>query len=360
MKQLIFAVLATASIAASAAAPSYNVRDFGDASPYPYYISNDGRYVVGTADAYSSDIVLMKDGVVQALENLLGGIAGVNNQGTVITSDGEKVRVDKGGVITEFSPFPKDISFSTYALGLNDSGLIAGAGNNGTNDRGFVMDAAGKVTTLLPPSGYTMSAAVGVTSTGDVVGYSSNETTYLSQLTLWKAGSTAGTNLNSAFGTGASIQPVGVSSAGHIIGSGILASAPDTQYNWMYYNGKVTNLGTFAPSYVNSKGQMVGMTSTDTSYFESYWSAETGAVALTSLIKSTDPLAAPLVIDNIMGINDMGDVILAAHTFENLTHTFVLTTASVPEPTSQALMLLGLGAIVATSRRKAKVAQATA
>jgi hypothetical protein len=358
MKQLIFAVLATASIAASAAAPAYNIKDYGDASPYPFAISNDGHYVVGTTSPYSSDIVLMKDGVTQALTNLVGDIAGVNNLGTVLANDGEKVLVYKGGTVSSYTPFTGASASGMYGLAINDVGQIAGQGNTGTLDRGFLISTAGKVTTLNPPTGYTSSLAMGVTAAGDVVGYSINETTYLSQLTIWKAGAATGTNLNSAFGTGASIQPMGISSAGHIIGAGILASAPDTQYNWLYYNGKVTNLGTFAPSYVNSLGQMVGVTSSDAGDEMAYWSAETGAVSLQSLIKSTDPLVSSLVIDNILGIDNLGEIILAAHTFENQAHTFLLTTSSVPEPTSQALMMLGLGAIVVAARRKAQAATA--
>jgi hypothetical protein len=239
-------------------------------------------------------------------------------------------------------------------LGINDVGQIVGQGNTGTLDRGFVMDTAGKVTTLNPPSGYTMSAAVAVSKTGDVVGYSANETTFLNQLTLWKAGSATGTNLNSAFGTGSSIQPVGISSAGHIIGFGVLGSAQDSLYNFMYYNGKVTNLGNFSPTYVNSKGQMVGTVSTDTGDIPSFWSVETGARDLQSLIKSTDPLKQTLVIDSIFGIDDLGDILLAAHKAEDEAHAYLLTPSEVPEPTSQALMALGLGALVVAARRKAK------
>jgi uncharacterized membrane protein len=358
IRHLIAACLACAAAAVSAQ-PVFTSQDLGVGDPLA--MSSDGRWVAGYARAGAADVAVWQDGQMRSVIGPGGGsagsVAGINAQGDLVTNVFGEVALFPGGVYNEatyqvFHLGPGTF-FSSEAFGVNDAGQVVGTGYDGFNFQGFVRQADGSLQALPNVEGYGNSLALGINASGVVVGSSWQNSTRYSQATLWRGG--VATSLSSYFGANAFTVAVDIANGGQIIGTGFYRNESEPGFNWLLDQGVVYDLGDFVPVAVNSQGQVIGKMG-GTFDVNGFWSRETGAVYLGSLLAQDDPIRMQTAFSRAVAINDQGQILVAAD-IEGTMHAAILS--SVPEPGTGALMVLGvLGAMAAYRRPRLGAVQA--
>jgi uncharacterized membrane protein len=146
---------------------------------------------------------------------------GINDSGLIVGY----YLLDTGGPVSEVHGFMLDDQGNyttldapgaalTVAIGINASGQIVGAyGYADLTDHGFLLDDQGSYTTLDAP-GSTYSEAYGINASGQIVGYyldvAFNRHGFLLDSGSYTTLDVPGTNLTEAFGINASGQIVGI------------------------------------------------------------------------------------------------------------------------------------------------------
>jgi probable HAF family extracellular repeat protein len=366
---LLLAVVLSVIFVNSRAEMSYRITDLSDSldgnrlGGFVSSINNAGQ-VVGHADVSGSAAAMLwsASGGTHALGYLPSGISissarSINNAGQVVgvsyggnSAPNAFLWSAEGGI--------KDLGGppGTSANGINDAGQVVGSSlsSNGYY-QAFIWSTTDGMHQLGGPSDYVEhSYAQAINNAGQAVGFIGN---YAARAFIWSEpdGIRILESLQPEYGWGGDTLALDINDAGQVIGySGFNA------FLWTATSG-MQDLGDLAgvittkdqARSINAHGQVVGWSDNSAGYQGFLWSSQEGMLALNDLIDVSDPLHGLVSISDAMSINDVGQI--AASGFINgARHVFLLTPVAVPEPSSFALMLMGVGAIV-RSRRALKI-----
>ena len=244
----------------------------------------------------------------------------------------------------------------SFAYALNNAGQAVGYSTIRTNNAiaHAVLWDAGQLIDL-NPAGYSASVATGINLGGRIAGYAQLANTRISHAVAW--GGAGFTDLGTLGGVNS--QATGINDAGQVVGVSDLVQLNVTHA--VLWNGLVaTDLGTLggrssAASAINSAGQVVGSSNTagNLAYHAALWNAG-AATDLNSFLDAAQ--ASTWDLQFAFAINAGGSITgQAVNNFTHETHAYLLSAAvapPVPEPTSLALMLAGLGATGLVLRRR--------
>lgn len=188
---------------------------------------------------------------------------------------------------------------ASFAHAVNEAGQVVGWATSSLGTQPYIWTAATGMQALTPTA---LGAARGINDLGQVVGYLSTAGNTFASAFLWSAADGLVT-------LGAvDWEPEGINNLGWVVGC---KSTGDCGNN---RNGTVGYL----------------------------WTPDSGLNDLLSLIDPADPLLAGLTINNVPGINDLGQIVVNA-TRGGVQHAYLLTpTSPVPEPARSAMLLLGV------------------
>lgn len=291
-------------------AEAYGVNDSGAAA----------GTVALTASGTSPLPVIWQNGTVQQLAlptgQTLGRAYAINNAGTVVGAVNSDIyeRAAIFGTTSSqiITATTSNGSYMSYAYGINDSGLVVGGGidpSNAAVNVGLVYDSAtGSMTSVGYTDGTNGSIAFAVSNSGYVVGAS-----------MYNQGSGVPFIWSAATGIEAIALPTGASSA--------------------YAHG------------VNDEGWVVGVGS---GIYAVPFLAEGGTTyTLQQLLgANTGWNLSTNTSSSAMAIDDSGTII-GTGIYNGQTHAFEMELISaVPEPSSWALLLVGLGITGTWARRR--------
>jgi probable HAF family extracellular repeat protein len=206
---------------------------------------------------------------IQEVPSLNGGF----NQGNAINASGHVAGTSAGSPEQGFLyngssvigigvlPVPPINSLYSEAWGINASDEVVG--ETQTGEAYAMLYSAGKLVNL-SPAGQSLSYALGINKSGQVVGYYANQG-YQYSAFVWtpsKPNGTTGTltTLGDQLGGTYSIG-TGVNDSGQVVGAATVANG--NLHGFLYSAGKMTDLGTFGGIYsyanaVNNSGEVVG------------------------------------------------------------------------------------------------------
>jgi probable HAF family extracellular repeat protein len=361
-------VLGLSAVAASHA-QTYALTDLG---PFRATGINNAGQVVGISHtAGGTHATLWSNGSITDLGTLGGSLSeayGINNAGQIVggsyTAGDAAYRATlwSNGSINDLGSLGRN----SVAYGINNEGQVVGRSGvaNDTASRATLW-SNGSITDLGTLGGsssnaYAINDAAQVVGNSGVVGYSDiNGNTSASHATLWSNGSI--TDLGTLGGAYSSANAI--NNAGQVAGTSNIVRNIDPFHATLWSNGSITDLGTlegFASGSgaraINNAGQVVGSSS---SYIPGppYGSSASRATLwsngvakdLNSFLDAAT-VEAGWVMTAAVGINDNGWIVGSAYNETGQKqHAFLLT--PIPEPGSWAMLIAGLGVLVATRRR---------
>lgn len=275
---------------------------------------NDAGTITGTAygTAAGTAFTLSATGQLKFLtspQGRSGTPSAINNRGEVVgqTDGSSGTRAAYWDANGTFRDLGTDLGGFSAAYDINDNGDIVGL--RGTNYKGFVRLADSTIIDIVAP-GKDYTSVMAINNSGMVVGSGTSFFLGIAEAFVWTAQSGLTTI---SLANGGAQQAYDVNDAGVVVGSGY------------------TSAGSVAFS----------------------WSASTGGVNLNDLI---DP-SSGWQLQSAQAINEAGQI-AGFGMFEGSRRAFLLTpstAASVPEPASWALMLVGFGCVGGAMRRREKV-----
>jgi probable HAF family extracellular repeat protein len=380
LKPIVFsAAIASASflMAGSATAQTaYQLQDLG-VMGVPVFHGNSGTY-----------------GTVTAINNAgqaVGWKMGDNTSYSVATQNGALTPLTVPG--SSQIAFPRN-----YATAINNNGQIAGDGQvlaaNGLDfyGRGYIISGAqSKTIGLLNGVTEGNTYVSGINDSGMVTGYTTavdgNQHAYIyNGSTMQDLGSALG---GSGYSVGNDINNLGVvvgtyqdsanktrsfsydghtvkslntvdqsiaraiNDKGQIVGS-VYTSVGEQAF---IYNGstmKTISLGgsTSSAYAINASGQVIGMSRpADNSGSRPFLYDGTSIVDISTMLTGS---GTGWVLDEVNGINDLGQIVGRGY-YNDEYRGFILSPVAVPEPTTLALMSLGLIGIAKVRRRTQKI-----
>lgn len=231
----------------------------------------------------------------------------------------------------KIAPLPTLGGNNAQALDVNNRGQIVGLSETSTKDAscpspqvydyyGVIWQPNGKITTLPPYSGDTVSVATSINRTGAVAGFSGSCAASATHAVLWNLGSTIDLgNLG-----GSETQPYELNNVVQITGAS-LVSGDTHAHAFLWQNGTITDLGKLpgdVDSYglgINDKGQIVGQSCTATSCRGFLWQNGT-MTDLNTLISPKSTLYIYAAVD----INNSGQIAATAINTANHVRAVVL------------------------------------
>lgn len=350
--------------AAQALAAHYQFQQLtGPAGGWDVTAINDSKLIVGSAadrDDYAIQAGTWASGSLSLLErnasssrawavSAQGQIAGevwTNNTGrtAVVWSKGTQTVLARSADTT-----------SQYATGINDASLVVG---NRSLDDGRTSQAVtwqNYDVTALDMRGANSSYATGVNNSGQISGYleyASGNTT-VTQAVLWN-GDQATTLLNPTDNACCSWAHA-VNDNGVVVGD-VLTN--DGVYRPVYWQGSAVANVLAAPSGggmvlgVNNLGQAVGTGSIGPWGAALLWDLGTGQYIDLNTYLSADLVQAGWVLTRAVDINSAGDIVGMAYN-KKVASFSPFALMAVPEPSTWAMMLLGLTAIGLQRKRAA-------
>jgi probable HAF family extracellular repeat protein len=192
-----------------------------------------------------------------------------------------------------------------FALGVNASGQIVGQGvsSNGST-QAFTSQVGGPAVDLSSALGSPyVSAARGINSAGDIVGYRMPSSESSPQAFMHSHTGTV-TNLGTLGGAGS--MAFAVNGAGQVTGQS--ATADGAQHAFMWHNGTMMDLGTLgtvagvesAGLAINASGQIVGWSQDDSGHSRAFLHSEGQMIDLGGPVEGQS---------TAIGINDAGWVV---------------------------------------------------
>jgi probable HAF family extracellular repeat protein len=344
--------------AAAALPPAYTVTDLGTLGGNcceGFGINASGHVTGGSYTSGGEHHAFLYDGTMHDLGTLHGNHSsgrGVNDVGQV----------------TGNSSSISDVHAFLYDGTMHDLGTLGGAGSDGRgiNNSGHVTGVSGLTGNAiwhaflydgemhdLGTLGGTFSGGWGINDSGQVTGHSN---TTGDDFTSTRAFLWTPTTPNGASGAmqdlgtlgGASSEGYGINASGHVTGHSYTAG--NAQHAFLY-DGTMHDLGTLGGAVstglgINASSQVTGWSYTSSGDTHAFVYADgSGMVDLNSLIDSLSGW------DLIRGwaINDAGQI-TGYGTIGGQPRAFLLT--PVPEPTSRALLVLGLPLLAGLNMRR--------
>jgi hypothetical protein len=387
VRALASATLALLCGAAAHGQPSFTLTDIGDLPG-------------GSNKSWAADI------------NNLGHVVGASQALTATTSDlGWRPFVWTPAAGIKRLTAPAGLGVGAGATGINDSDVIGGYNGCTSCDPVSAYSGWRWQGNLLTGSG-TVSAATnvnverGINNSGQaagwlVIGSYTNPAAQTSQAYRYTPGSPAtSTNLGHLPG-GTTSGGWGINAIGNVVGSAVssvgaqpfiytdasgmqalTATARGTAYAindsnqvvgqlvtaagagngqaflWTAADG-MTTLGAanWKPEAINNAGWVVGCSwggsncvnrNGSTGYL---WTPGDGLLNLFDLIAPSDPLRSGLVINNVPGINDLGQIVING-TRAGVQHAYLLTPLAAPVPEPSAMLLMAAGLLVVAGLRR--------
>lgn len=326
-------------------------------------INNDGD-LTGNVNNL---VAIYDNGSLKKLRYIDGNRAGLINDSGAVTfhsypsSPGlmSRAYVHRDGVTSEITPLYDNVyRGGTYVAGINDAGTIVGSGS-GTGytcssdpgcefrtpwSRAF-MHKDGKTIDLGTLDGAEQAWANGINNQGTVVGVSALK------MFVYRDGAMQGVAIDG-------LRTVnGINDADQIIGNRRLGSGP--QDSFIYDHGTVKTIGIAGAENtvldINNAGQVLGTAESNFGTVRTLWLYSGGkTIDINTLLYEED-----WKISGIVDLNDKGQI-LALATREGRGSAYVLLTPdeapqllpAVPEPSTYAMLLGGLGMLAFARRRR--------
>lgn len=310
---------------------------------------NDAGLVVGNSNGQAT----LWNGTSTTI---LGGLGGASSNATGINNLGQIVGYGSNGTTTVAALWngttPAVLGglagiTNYYATGINNSGQISGYGWAQTTNITFsALLWNGTTPTLLsglPTCQFCAPgapAAYAINNSGQVAGQSNGSN---GQALLWNGSTPTSIGVGVAQGINNAGQVVGVSNKQAVVWSGTTTSI---------LGGLGGSFGSVAQG-INNAGLVVGnsYTTGNAASHGMMWSMQNGVWVATDLNTLIDPTLG-FTIQSATAINNQGQVVGYGVNSLGQRSAFVMSVAAVPEPSTYALMLAGLGLLGFISYRR--------
>ena len=341
---------------ASSAVLSYRITDLGllpGGSLLNPSAINDSGQVVGYGNSSDGNrAFLWSNGTLTNLGALPGalvsGANGISNAGTVVGSSSaanNHAFIWQNGVMAQLSDLPS----ATFSIAgdINNLGQIVGVSGSNSGAQAVTWNN-GVIQPLGTLSVGGTSVATDINDSGIIVGTATNQS-FQSRPVRWDGNGILPLDvLPGATDSGAT----GINNAGRIVG---FSGAANLDQPVQWFNGAISALPLLAGSNggraydLNEAGQIVGFLSYNNDFRATLWDNGV-AYDLTSLVSD---LTGWNFLDQALAINELGQI--TGYGFANSgLHGFILTPnpqATIPEPSSALLLLIGLVPLSLASRR---------
>lgn len=266
----------------------------------------------------------------------------INDMGYVVGSSplpsGNSAFLYHDGVMKGFDPSPYSV-----ATGINNAGQIIGSDQSGLF---LYSGGSGGVFTNLGTLGGTPGSALGINSSGQVVGNSGIASGYYHAF-LYSNG-----QMNDIGTFGGDSFANAINDAGQIVGySQGYANTGYQSHALLYSGGSLTDLGSFGGSSIansiNSAGQIVGTSTTTTGSSVAFLYQNGAMTNLNDLM----PCCNGWSLYQASDINDSGQIVGNAYNFnDGQTHAFLLTPTGVPLPSTVWLLMSGILTLIGMAK----------
>jgi probable HAF family extracellular repeat protein len=353
-KKFLSIILLLAPLAA-VATPTYSVTVVGPANSTASGINEHGQVIGTFADASSLSQYGFIAGAGFFTLGPLGGNSApsaINDSGAVVghasgsaSNFGVAFSEGPGGSMNFFNPFG---GFHSQATGINNAGQIVGWGDDFTTNHSFLL--SGGAVKDLGTLGGTWSEANAINNGGQVAGASSLADENLVHAYLYSYGGM--TDLGTLGGM--TSRATGINDDSAVVGVSTVDAAGHSNHAFLYSHGAMTDLGTLGgdesdAAGINNLGQVVGRSS-GLSFDGTHGFLFTDGVML-DLNAMIDP-ASGWTIVSAADINNEGQI-AAYGVKDGVGYALRLELASaVPEPGTASMLLIGLGLLAFSPRRK--------
>jgi hypothetical protein len=272
---------------------------------------------------------------------------GINNSGTIAGFSGNPTAT--GFTLTlpnsfAYENFPG--AMSTMVTGINQNGDTVGIYvDAGGTTHGFT-DIGVNFTTVDQP-GTVFNQGLGINLADETVGYSSaiDPAGMVGQDAYSQLGGVF-TSINALLPSNDNSQAVGINNAGNVVG--FYMPTATTSVGFLDMGGTISTLDPFGSAFtqalgINNLGEIVG-------FWTDGGGVQHGYVDIGGVFYSFDPAGSASTTIN--GVNDLGQIVGFYTDGSDNTIGFVGSPASVPEPATLTLVGAGLLACAAISRRK--------
>lgn len=249
---------------------------------------------------------------------------------------------------------------------INNAGQIVGVSNSSSGDqiRATFWASATTLPIDLGTLGGTMGSAQGINHSGQIVGVSSVAGDAELHATLWSSSADAPLDLGTLGGTRSFARDI--NDAGRVVGSSNFAGS-GTSTRAFLWDGAMTPLeslasGTSEAWAINNAGLAVGSSATaEGEVHATLWHG----VSITDINTVLDASGIGWLIRDARGVNDGGQIVGFGRSPQGRYHAVLLTfcelcepvqtlppPAPIPEPATYALLMAGLAALGAATKRR--------
>ncbi len=285
----------------------------------------------------------------------------INNSGEVAGVNAGAATVWNGGIPTALAGGGGPYGSVAYAI--NDAGQVAGRSSNSQTADVATLWSGSSTTYLAPASGMTASFGYGINNSGEVVGWSGDSIGSCCadnlQATLWSNGTVTdlGPGVAQAINNSGTVVGITDSGATEWEGSSVIDLEP-------LIPGSNQSNGAFA---INDEGQVVGQSNSEDQYGSHATIWNDGVITDLNTVLSSS--GRGWLLQYATGINDIGQIVGVGTVAGGPIYgsAFLLTPcptcqvvdtlpSSVQEPSTWAMMLLGLAGLGYAGYRRASAA----